>query len=285
MTTRRIVVLTTLAMLAFAGNSLLCRLALKETGIDAATFTTVRIVSGALVLLLILAARGGVGRMAGDWSTAFWLFAYAACFSFAYIGLAAGTGALLLFGAVQATMLGYSLSRGERLGPRRLVGMACAVAGMVGLVLPGLTAPPLVGTVLMVLSGISWGIFSIRGRGAGDPAAVITGSFVRAAPMTLLLSAAFWFGTSLDAMGLWYAVVSGGVTSGVGYILWYSALRGLTVTSAAIVQLTVPMIAAAGGVVLLAEPLTVRLLLASAAILGGVGMALTAPKEPNGRAD
>jgi drug/metabolite transporter (DMT)-like permease len=149
---------------------------------------------------------------------------------------------------------------------------------MFGLVLPGLTAPPLVGTVLMVLSGISWGIFSIRGRGAGDPAAVITGSFVRAAPMALLLSAAFWFGTSLDAMGLWYAVVSGGVTSGVGYILWYSALRGLTVTSAAIVQLTVPMIAAAGGVVLLAEPLTLRLLLASAAILGGVGVALTGRK-------
>lgn len=279
MTTQRIVVLTSLAMLAFAGNSLLCRLALKETGIDAATFTTVRIVSGALVLLLILAARGGVAGMAGDWSSAFWLFAYAACFSFAYIVLAAGTGALLLFGAVQATMLGYSLWRGERLGPRRLAGMACAFAGMVGLVLPGLTAPPLVGSILMVLAGVSWGAFSIRGRGAGDPVAVMTGSFVRAAPMALLLSAVMWFGASADRTGLWYAVLSGGVTSGLGYVLWYAALRGLTVTSAAIVQLTVPMIAAAGGVVLLAEPLTLRLVLASAAILGGVGMALTGRKK------
>jgi drug/metabolite transporter (DMT)-like permease len=279
MTTRRIVGLTSLAMLAFAGNSLLCRLALKETGIDAATFTTVRIVSGALVLLLILAARGGVARMAGDWSSAFWLFAYAACFSFAYIGLAAGTGALLLFGAVQATMLGYSLWRGERLGARRLAGMACAFAGMVGLVLPGLAAPPLAGSVLMVLAGVSWGAFSIRGRGAGDPVAVMTGSFVRAAPMALLLSAAMWFGASADRTGLWYAVLSGGVTSGLGYVLWYAALRGLTVTSAAIVQLTVPMIAAAGGVVLLAEPLTLRLVLASAAILGGVGLALTGRKK------
>jgi drug/metabolite transporter (DMT)-like permease len=280
---RQVVLLTSFAMLAFAGNSLLCRVALKETAIDAASFTTVRIVSGALVLIVLLMMRGTVLRMAGNWSTAFWLFAYAACFSFAYTGLSAGTGALLLFGAVQATMLGYGMRRGERMGRRRLTGMACACAGMIGLVLPGVTAPPLLGTVLMVLSGISWGVFSIRGRGAADPALVMTGSFVRAAPFTMILSTVMWSEASIDPAGLWYAVLSGGVTSGLGYILWYSALPRLTVTSAAIVQLTVPMLAAAGGVVLLSEPLTFRLVLASIAILGGVGLALTEPPRSASR--
>jgi drug/metabolite transporter (DMT)-like permease len=275
MSGRHVAVLTTLAMLAFAGNSLLCRLALKETGVDAASFTTVRILSGALVLLVLLLLRGGALRIAGDWSTAFWLFAYAACFSFAYTGLSAGTGALILFGAVQVTMVGYSLWRGERPGQRRLAGMACAFAGLVGLVLPGLTAPPLLGTALMLISGFSWGLFSVRGRGAADPVLVMTGSFVRASPFALLLSILMWSEASLDEAGLWYAALSGGVTSGLGYVVWYRALRGLTVTSAAIVQLTVPMIAAAGGVVLLSEPLTLRLVLASIVILGGVGLALT----------
>jgi drug/metabolite transporter (DMT)-like permease len=275
MSGRHIAALTTLAMLAFAGNSLLCRLALKETGVDAASFTTVRILSGAFVLLLLILLRGGVLRMAGDWSTAFWLFAYAACFSFAYTGLSAGTGALILFGAVQVTMVGYSLWRGERLGQRRLAGMACAFAGLVGLVLPGLTAPPLLGTALMLISGFSWGLFSVRGRGAADPVLVMTGSFVRASPLALLLSILMWSETSPDKTGLWYAALSGGITSGLGYVVWYRALRGLTVTGAATVQLTVPMIAAAGGVVLLSEPMTLRLVLASIVILGGVGLALT----------
>jgi drug/metabolite transporter (DMT)-like permease len=275
MSGRHVAVLTTLAMLAFAGNSLLCRLALKETEVDAASFTTVRILSGALVLLLLLLLRGRVLRMAGDWSTAFWLFAYAACFSFAYTGLSAGTGALILFGAVQVTMVGYSLWRGERLGQRRLAGMACAFAGLVGLVLPGLTAPPLLGTALMLISGFSWGLFSVRGRGAADPVLVMTGSFVRASPLALLLSILMWSQASPDKAGLWYAALSGGITSGLGYVVWYRALRGLTVTGAATVQLTVPMIAAAGGVVLLSEPLTLRLVLASIVILGGVGLALT----------
>lgn len=275
----RTLLLTSLAMLAFAGNSLLCRVALKNTGIDPASFTTIRILSGALVLLLIVGLQGRMRRMAGDWTTAFGLFAYAACFSFAYVSLSAGTGALLLFGAVQATMIGYGLWRGEQMTSRRIAGFLCAFAGMVGLMLPGLTAPPLFGAALMIVSGVAWGFFSIRGKGAGDPVLMITGSFVRAAPFAIVLSIASWSLASPDRMGVWYAVLSGALTSGVGYIVWYSALRGLTVTSAATVQLTVPMIAAAGGIVLLGEPVSMRLILSSVAILGGVAIALTAKKQ------
>jgi drug/metabolite transporter (DMT)-like permease len=271
----RIILLTALAMLAFAGNSLLCRIALKETGIDAASFTTFRILSGGLALLFIASMQGAVRRMAGDWLTAFGLFVYAACFSFAYVSLSTGTGALLLFGAVQASMLGYGLWRGERLVIRRVVGLLCAFAGIVGLMLPGLTAPPLLGAALMIISGIAWGFFSIRGKGTGDPVLVITGSFVRAAPFAILLSIAMLSSASLNPAGIGFAVLSGALTSGVGYILWYIVLRGLTVTGAATVQLTVPMIAAAGGVVLLGEPVSLRLVLASIAIIGGVAFALT----------
>ncbi|MGH8808948.1 MAG: DMT family transporter [Noviherbaspirillum sp.] len=271
----RILLLTALAMLAFAGNSLLCRIALKETAIDAASFTLIRILSGALVLLLIVGMQGTVRRMARDWIAAFALFAYAACFSFAYVSLSAGTGALLLFGAVQATMIGYGLWRGEHLSLRRVAGFLCAFAGMVGLMLPGLTAPPLVGAVLMMASGIAWGFFSIRGKRTGDPVLVITGSFVRAAPFAVVLSILLWPSAALDRAGVWYAILSGGATSGVGYVIWYTALRGLTVTSAAAVQLTVPVIAAIGGVVLLGEAVSLRLVLASIAILGGVAVALT----------
>jgi drug/metabolite transporter (DMT)-like permease len=271
----RIILLTALAMLAFAGNSLLCRIALKETGIDAASFTTIRILSGGLALLFIASMQGAVRRMAGDWLTAFGLFVYAACFSFAYVSLSAGTGALLLFGAVQASMFGYGLWRGERLVIRRVVGLLCAFAGIVGLMLPGLTAPPLLGAALMIISGIAWGFFSIRGKGTGDPVLVITGSFVRAAPFAILLSIAMLSSASLNPAGIGFAVLSGALTSGVGYILWYIVLRGLTVTGAATVQLTVPMIAAAGGVVLLGEPVSLRLVLASIAIIGGVAFALT----------
>jgi drug/metabolite transporter (DMT)-like permease len=271
----RIILLTSLAMLAFAGNSLLCRIALKETGIDAASFTTIRILSGGLALLFIAGMQGTVRRMAGDWLTAFGLFVYAACFSFAYVSLSAGTGALLLFGAVQASMLGYGLWRGERLVIRRVVGLLCAFAGIVGLMLPGLTAPPLLGAALMIISGFAWGFFSIRGKGTGDPVLVITGSFVRAAPFAILLSIVMFSSASLNPAGIGFAVLSGALTSGVGYILWYTVLRGLTMTGAATVQLTVPMIAAAGGVVLLGEPVSLRLVLASIAIIGGVAFALT----------
>lgn len=275
----RILLMTTLAMLAFAGNSLLCRVALKDTGIDAASFTAIRIVSGALVLLAILGMKGRLRGMAGDWGTAFGLFAYAACFSFAYMDLSAGTGALLLFGAVQVTMIAYGLWRGERPTWTSGAGYLCALGGMAGLMLPGVTAPPLSGAALMIASGIAWGFFSIRGKGAGDPVLVIAGSFVRASLFALLLGAASFPILSLDAQGVLWAALSGGLTSGVGYVLWYAALRGLSVTSAATVQLTVPAIAAAGGVAFLGESISLRLVLASIAILGGVAIALAGKKS------
>lgn len=270
--------LTTLAMLAFAGNSLLCRVALKETGIDPASFTAIRVLSGALVLGLTLCMQGTLRRMQGDWGTGFWLFAYAACFSFAYTSLNAATGALLLFGAVQATMIGVGLWRGERLTWRRGAGYACALTGLVGLMLPGLAAPPLAGASLMIVSGIAWGVYSIRGKGAGDPTLVTAGSFVRAVPFAVVLGMATLSTASLDPAGVALAAASGGITSGAGYVIWYKALRGLTVTSAATVQLTVPVIASAGGILLLGEPLGMRLVLASIAILGGVAIAMTGKK-------
>ena len=268
----RVAFLTALAMLAFAGNSLLCRVALRETSIDAATFTGVRIASGATMLWLIVRMRGAAP--AGGWISAFWLFAYAAAFSFAYLSLTAGTGALLLFGAVQATMIGHGLSRGERLRAMQVAGLGVAFAGLAALMAPGVSAPPAAGAALMLFAGFSWGLYSLRGRGGGDPTAVTAGNFIRAVPMAVLLCLAMLPWSSTDPRGLVLAVVSGALASGVGYAIWYTALRGLRATSAASVQLSVPAIAAIGGVLLLGEPLTLRLVAASVAILGGVALAL-----------
>jgi len=268
--------LTVLAMIAFAGNSLLCRLALKHTAIDAASFTSIRLVSGALVLWLIVRVRGGGHGIKGNWPSALALFAYAACFSYAYLGLAAGTGALLLFGAVQSTMIGYGLWSGERLTRQQLAGLVCAFGGFAGLMLPGLSAPPIFASALMLGAGVAWGIYSLRGRGVGDPMGVTAGNFVRAAPIAALSSAIALPWSSLDADGFWYAVCSGALASGVGYAIWYKALRGLKATSAATVQLSVPVIAAAGGIVFLGEAVSLRLLVASAAILGGIGLVFAA---------
>lgn len=271
--------LTLLAMIAFAGNSLLCRLALKDTGIDAASFTSIRIVSGAIVLWLIVRLRNGEQRATGSWRSALALFAYAAGFSFAYVNLTAASGALLLFGAVQTTMIGYGYWRGERLQKRQIAGLACALAGLVGLLLPGLSAPPLVASVLMLGAGIAWGIYSLRGKGAGDPICATAGNFIRAVPFCSGLSIAMLPLASLDSAGFWYAIASGALTSGIGYAVWYTALRGLTATSAATVQLSVPVIAAIGGILFLDEAVTLRLLLASIAVLGGVALViLTKPQ-------
>ncbi len=268
----KILALTLLAMIAFAGNSLLCRLALKDTGIDAASFTSIRIVSGALVLWLIVRLRSGEQRAAGSWRSAFALFAYAAGFSFAYINLPAGTGALILFGAVQVTMIGYGLWRGERLQKRQTAGLACALIGLVGLLLPGVSAPPLAGSALMLGAGVAWGIYSLRGKGAGDPISATAGNFIRAVPFSVVLSIATLSFASIDQAGLWYAIASGAITSGIGYAIWYTALRGLAATSAATVQLSVPVITAIGGILFLGEALTLRLLIASIAILGGIAL-------------
>ena len=266
--------LTVLAMLAFAGNSLLCRFALQETAIDAASFTSLRLLSGAVSLWLIVYLRGGGLVVSGSWASALALFAYAAAFSFAYISLPAATGALLLFGAVQATMIGYGLWSGEHMTLRQWVGLVMALLGLVGLLSPGLSAPPLSGALLMLGAGIAWGVYSLRGRGGGDATAVTAGNFVRAVPMALALSLLAGPVSSVDVEGAWYAVVSGALASGVGYALWYRALPGLRPVSAATVQLSVPVIAALGGVMFLSEAPGVRLVLASLAILGGIALVI-----------
>lgn len=264
--------LTLLAMVAFAGNSLLCRLALQQTAIDPASFTTIRIVSGALTLWLIVRMRGSHHGAAGSWPSALALFTYAAAFSYAYVSLPAATGALLLFGAVQATMLGYGLWVGERLRRRQFIGLALAMSGLVGLLLPGLSAPPLSGALLMLGAGIAWGVYSLRGKGAGDATCVTAGNFLRAVPLGVLLALVALPWHSLDIAGFWYAMASGALASGVGYAIWYMALRGLKATSAATVQLSVPVITALGGIAFLGEAISLRLLLTSVAILGGIAL-------------
>ena len=266
--------LTFLAMIAFAGNSLLCRLALKHTGTDAASFTSIRILSGALMLWLIVRMRGGTYSTAGSWRSALALFVYAAGFSYAYVNLPAATGALLLFAAVQATMIGYGLWSGERLGARQSAGLLCAFSGLAVLLLPGLSAPPLPGSVLMLCAGVAWGIYSLRGKGVGDPTRVTSGNFLRAVPMAAVLSVVSLHSNSLDSSGFWYAITSGALASGVGYAVWYTALRGLKATSAATVQLGVPILAALGGVVFLGEAITFRLFIASSTILGGIALVI-----------
>ena len=271
--TSQTLALTAVAMLAFAGNSLLCRLALQHSGIDPASFTTVRLTSGAVVLWALVRWRGQ--RPAGDWGSAAALFVYAAAFSYAYLSLSAGTGALLLFGAVQATMLGWGLWHGQRLGRGQTAGLVLAMGGLVALLLPGVTAPPAGGALLMTAAGVAWGVYSLRGRGAGDPTAVTAGNFVRASALAVPLALAALPWARVDVAGLLWALCSGAVTSGLGYAVWYTALKGLQPTSSASVQLSVPVLTALGGVALLSEPLTLRLVLCSAAILGGIACVIT----------
>jgi drug/metabolite transporter (DMT)-like permease len=286
----RLVFLVTLAMLAFAGNSLLCRMALKHTPIDPASFTAVRLLSGACMLWLVvriksgkLPASGAAGPAGGNWPSAAALFIYAAGFSWAYVSMSAATGALLLFGAVQATMIGYGVFRGERLRPPQLAGFALALAGLVALMLPGLATPSLAGSLSMLSAGIAWGVYSLRGKrpqGAGpaDPTRVTAGNFARAVPMALVLSLALAGHRSLDGAGLGYAVVSGALASGLGYAIWYQALPALKATHAATVQLSVPVIAALGGIAFIGETLTLTLVLASVAILGGIALVILEKK-------
>ena len=266
----RVFVLTLLAMIAFASNSLLCRAALKETSIDAASFTFVRIFSGAAALWLILTMRRTTSQSSGNWISALALFAYAAAFSFAYNTLSAGTGALLLFGAVQATMILWGFRKGERLHPIQIAGLVVAVAGLVSLVLPGLSAPPLIGSILMLGAGIAWGVYSLRGKTAGDPIAATSGNFLRAVPFAALVSIVMIRQARLDSLGVVYAFISGAITSGLGYVIWYAALGGLKAASAATVQLSVPVLAATGGILFLGEPITLRYAIASVAVLGGI---------------
>nr|WP_315235270.1 DMT family transporter [uncultured Albidiferax sp.] len=274
MSRTRTLVYTALAMLAFAGNSLLCRVALKHTSLDAASFTSIRLVSGALVLCLLVRMRRPGTPVGGNWLSAGALFAYAAGFSFAYLRLSAATGALLLFGAVQATMIGHGVWAGERLRSLQWAGLLVTLGGLVGLLLPGLSAPPLPSALLMLGAGVAWGVYSLRGKGAGDPLAVTAGNFLRAAPLALALSLLLYPRISPDPAGLLYAVASGALTSGIGYAIWYSALPKLPSTAAATVQLSVPVLAALGGIVFLGETASLRLLLASVAVLGGIALVI-----------
>jgi drug/metabolite transporter (DMT)-like permease len=269
--------LAALAMVAFAGNSLLCRAALGARAIDAASFTTLRILSGAIVLLLLVRVlpSSRAAEQPRDWLAAIVLFAYAVAFSFAYTSLTAGTGALILFGVVQVTMFLAGFAAGERFAPLAWCGFALALGGVAWLVAPGVTAPDPLGAGLMALAGVGWGVYSLRGRRLADPVRMNADSFVRSLPFALATSAVLFRARHVTPAGAALAVASGAVTSGVGYIVWYAALRGLTATRAAVVQLSVPAIAAIGGLVLLAEPLTVRLVLSSAAILGGIAVVLT----------
>jgi drug/metabolite transporter (DMT)-like permease len=259
-------------MLAFAGNSLLCRLALASTPIDPTTFTTVRIVSGAAVLFILTRIRRASLTSAGSWWSALALFAYALGFSYAYVALSAATGALLLFGAVQATMIGYGRYRGERFHGWQAAGFVIALVGLLVLLLPGVTAPPLLGALLMVGAGIAWGIYSLRGKSSGDPTLTTASNFVRAVPAALIASVMALPWLHIDLRGCIYAVASGALTSGIGYVIWYAALPRLSATAAASVQLSVPVLTALGGVLLLSEQLTPRLAIASVAILGGVAL-------------
>jgi drug/metabolite transporter (DMT)-like permease len=268
------IALTLLAMAAFAANSLLCRAALRDAHIDPASFGAIRVTAGALVLAIAMRLRSHPTASA-DWRAAAMLFAYVAAFSFAYLTLPAGTGALILFGAVQLTMFAVGLVRGERFAPRGWAGLALALAGFVVLVLPGVAAPPPAGSTLMAVAGVAWGAYSLRGRGVPDPLAATASNFLRAMPLALVLGVAFVARAHADFSGILLAIASGALTSGLGYVIWYAALRGLSSLQAASVQLSVPVIAAVAGTLWLGEAFTARLFVAVVAILGGIGLVLT----------
>jgi drug/metabolite transporter (DMT)-like permease len=272
----RVAGLTTVALIAFAGNSVLCRLALADGSIDAASFTTVRLVSGAIALLLILnvSNRGTQPASYGSWMSAAMLFLYAACFSFAYISLDTGIGALILFGMVQATMVAGALIAGDRPTVAEWIGWILAVAGFVYLVSPGLTAPSLGGSALMAFAGIGWGIYSLRGRREPFALAGTTYNFLRSVPLVLVVSVFSLQNLHLSTNGVVFAILSGAITSGVGYAIWYTALQSINSMQAAMVQLSVPILAAAGGVLFLAESVSSRLIVSGLLILGGIFLAI-----------
>lgn len=272
----RTLLLTAVAMLAFAGNSLLCRLALKTTQIDPASFTSLRLLSGALMLALLLRLRQGGFAVAGSWYGAAALFIYAAAFSFAYVSLDAGAGALMLFGAVQISMLLWGWRQGERPSPASLAGLLLAFAGLLVLLLPGASAPALMPSLLMLIAGAAWGAYSLLGRASSDALAATTGNFLRCVPIALLLSLVLMHSARWDLPGILYALASGALASGLGYAIWYTAISELKAIQAATVQLSVPIITALAGSLLLGEALSLRLTLSSLAVLGGIALVLGA---------
>ena len=268
--------LTSLALVGFAANSLLCRLALREGEIDAASYTTLRLISGAAILwgIVALLSRPGSVKHGGSRVSAAMLYLYAIAFSFAYLTLDAGTGALILFGAVQVTMIATGLAEGERPHVLQWLGLVVAFGGLVYLVFPGLSAPEPIGSVLMAVAGIAWGLYSLRGRCAGEPVVATAANFGRAVPFALIMSLVLLADFDISARGAWLAVLSGALASGLGYVIWYAALKGLTTSQAAAVQLSVPVLAELGGVLFLSESFTLRLLVSAITILGGVALTL-----------
>jgi drug/metabolite transporter (DMT)-like permease len=269
----RTISLTILALIAFAANSVLCRKALGANTIDAASFTMIRLVSGALMLSLILVFHSKGIRLStrgGSWSAAVMLFLYAIAFSFSYNTLQTGTGALILFGSVQITMIVVSLVQGTRLHISEWLGVVVAFAGFVYLILPGISTPSFNGFLLMTISGIAWGLYTLKGRGSENALKDTGWNFLRTLPLVVLLAFFSLHNLHISFSGVMLAVLSGGIASGIGYSIWYSALGDLSATQAAVVQLSVPLIAAIGGVVFVSEALTMRLAVSTALILGGI---------------
>jgi drug/metabolite transporter (DMT)-like permease len=255
-------------------------MALGADEIDAASFTAIRLVSGALTLSILLLVFGKTRSVAktGNWRSAFFLFAYAICFSFAYLGLTTATGALILFGCVQMTMIGISISKGERPGGLEWLGLLIALGGLVYLVFPGLSSPPLISAALMAAAGAAWGIYSLRGKDSKDPLDDTTANFIRSVPMIALAALPFVSQIHLSSRGIILAILSGSVASGIGYTAWYAVLKYHTPTRAAVLQLAVPVIAAAGGVFIMSEIADTRLVISSALILGGIGITIAGKK-------
>ena len=266
------IVLTSLALIAFAANSVLCRLALGNEAIDAASFTIIRLLSGTTVLLLIVATtrNSAADATKGSWGASFMLFLYAATFSYAYISLDTGTGALIMFGSVQITMILLSLISGARLHLTEWAGVAMAFTGFVYLILPGVTTPSTTGFALMTVSGIAWGIYTLKGRGSKNPLLDTAYNFLRTTPLVIILAIIAMNTLNYSTGGIVLALLSGGITSGIGYTIWYIALRGLTSTQAAVLQLSVPLIAALGGVIFVSEVITFRLMISATLVLGGI---------------
>jgi len=268
--------LTCLALIAFAANSVLCRLALGNETIDAASFTVVRLLSGALTLLLILGMKGNNKGVIskGSWAASFSLFLYAITFSYAYLSIDTGTGALILFGTVQLTMILLSLIAGTRLHFSEWSGVIIAFMGFIYLILPNITTPSINGLILMTVSGVSWGIYTLKGRSSNNPLMDTTYNFLRTIPFVMILAIFTMEVMSISTEGIILALLSGGLTSGIGYTIWYIALRGLSTTQAAVVQLLVPVIAAVGGVLFVSETITLRLVISAVIVLGGILMVI-----------
>lgn len=271
---------TTLALIAFAANSLLCRLALAQPFIDAASFSLIRLTAGAITLWLIVVLsqqkiiEKSTNKFDGNWLSALMLFLYVVGFSFAYLSLSAGVGALILFGAVQATMLLAAIISGERPYRVEWFGLLLALLGLIYLVLPGLAAPPLLGSTFMAVAGVAWGFYSLRGRGVTSPLTETAGNFIRAVPLAAVVFVFSFKHFHISATGAFFAILSGALASGLGYAIWYAALRGLSASRAATLQLAVPILAAVGGIFFLSETISLRLVIATLMILGGVGLAV-----------